>query len=198
MRRIMTSLALGLLLIAGGPGPAAAQSPQAETLALQVAQSMFDALSLDDLIARGAAKETADAFAEVKSRPEWRDFLVQALQEEMRNDMPAIERMFARGLARQMTAPELEAGAALLADPTMQAALAAASSGGPEPDRLSPAAERILSTASGRGFLAKMEKIDEVLDPMLDEFLIELLPGTLRRFGEKAEAGEARRRASRP
>ncbi len=43
-----------------------------------------------------------------------------------------------------------------------------------------------------------MEKIDEVLDPMLDEFLVELLPGTLRRFGEKAEAGEARRRASRP
>jgi len=193
MRRIITALAAALAMLAMTAGSAFAQSAEAEALGLQVARSMFQAMSLDDIIAREAQSDAGGAFKDVKSRPEWSDYLIQALQEEVRHDMPAIERMFGRALAKDMTVEELRAGATLLQDPTMQAALAAGAAGKEPAMRPSRAVERILSTAAGRSFLQKMENIDKIMDPLLDEFIVELMPGALRRFADKADAGEAAR-----
>jgi hypothetical protein len=195
VRRIVTALALGLGLLTGSPGGAWAQSAEAEALGVEVSHSMFEALSLDAIIAKSARDGAGDVFKDIKSRPEWSQYMVEAFQEEVRHDLPVFERILGKVLAREMSVEELKAGVALLKDPSLRATMAAASSGGPRPDRVSKDAERILRTPAGSGFLAKMGDFEKMMEPAFNEFLVELLPGTMRRFGEKAEAGEVRRAA---
>jgi hypothetical protein len=64
-----------------------------------------------------------------------------------------------------------------------------------EPSR---AVRRALSSREGATFLEKLEKIDQHLEPLQDEFAADLLPGTLRRFADKIDAGEAARRSRAP
>lgn len=197
MRRAVLAAAVGLALSAAGL-PAYAQSPEAEMLGVRVAQTIFRAISFDELIAKELGSAT-DAFADIKSRPEWSRYLVEALQEEVREDLPLFERMFGQALARDMTLEELRAGAALLSDPGLQAMIRAGASGGPEPAvRPSAETERIAGTHAGRAFLAKMERLEEQLGPLEDEFAVELIPGAFRRFADKAEAGEVARRRGQP
>ena len=196
MRRSIFAAAMGFAILAAGG--AQAQSAEAEALGVEVARTIFRAVSFDQVIAKelGSAK---DAFAEVKSRPEWSGFLIQAMQEEVRHDLPTFERMFGRALARDMSVDELRAGAQLLADPALQAAIRAAAQDGAEPTvRPSRDTERIAATRAGRAFLGKLEKIEERLAPLQDEFAAELIPGAFRRFADKAEAGEAARKAAQP
>src|SRR5689334_19791488 len=114
MRRILAGLAAGLMLLVS-PGPALAQTAEQQALGLQIAQLMFKLMSLEDLIAKEAQNDS-DFLSDMKSRPEWKGYLVTAMQEEIRHDMPAIEQMFGRALASSMTPAELRVGVTLLKD----------------------------------------------------------------------------------
>jgi len=196
MRQTVFAAAVGLTLLLGAP--AQAQTGEAEVLGVRVARTIFQAISFDKLIAKELGG-TTDAFGDIKSRPEWNGYLVEAMQEEVRHDLPLFETMFGRVLAKDMTVEELRAGAALLADPALQAMIKQAAEGGPEPaGRPSRETERLATTGPGRSFLAKLTKIEERLEPLQDEFAVELVPGAFRRFADKAEAGEAARRRGQP
>lgn len=197
MGRIIAALVAGIMLVASSGG-ALAQTDERQALGLQVAQVMFKALSLEDLIAKEAQGDTSDIFAEVKSRPEWKGYLVAALQEELRHDMPAIERMFGRAIAKDMSAEELRVGLALMNEPEIQAVFRAGAEGREPTGRPSRKVERMASTRAAQSFLEKLGTLDKTLDPLIEDVLIELMPGTMRRFADKAEAGEARRAAGQP
>ena len=126
MRRTVFAAAFGLTLLLGTPGHT--QTAEAEALGVQVARTIFQAISFDKLIAKelGGA---SDAFADIKSRPEWSGYLIQAMQEEVRHDLPKFETMFGRALAKDMTVDELRAGATLLADPVLQGMIKSAAEG---------------------------------------------------------------------
>ena len=196
MRRTVTAVAAGLALLAASGGSAFAQSAEAHALGLKVSQATFRALPLEALISKATESGAKDAFSEVKSRPEWAGYLADALAEELKHDMPTVERLVGTALARSLTIEELRAGVTIMEDPGMQKAIAASAAGKTPAVNPSPSAERALGTAAGRSFLEKMEGIDKIMAPLLDEFLIELMPGALRRFADKIDAGEARRAAS--
>ena len=194
MRRTFLILA-AMAMLAAAPA-AHAQSAEQKALGRQVAQAVFRALSLDDLITKAMQDDAGAAFADVKSRPEWGGYMVEAMKEEVQHDLPAFEALLGDSFARALTVEELRAGAALLTDPSMQAAIRAYADGG-EPTVLpSPEAERLARSRAGRAFLRKLENIDEIVDPLEDEFVAELLPGAFRRFADKVEAGEKARKAS--
>ena len=56
--------------------------------------------------------------------------------------------------------------------------------------------QKLLQTAAGQSFLTKLRASNTMLDPMLDEVMIQLTPGALRRFADKVDADEAERRAA--
>jgi hypothetical protein len=184
------------LIVVASPLPAHAQTPEAEALGLQIAHAFFSALPIAEMITEGA-KDSSGSFAQVKSRPEWGRYMLEAMTEEVRHDMPAFERMFGRALARHMSLDELKAGAVIMADPGVLG-MVAASAGGPSPTAPTPgpAAERAAETPAGRAFLDRLGRLSDVLDPLQDDFVAELMPGAFRRFADKVEAGEARRAQS--
>jgi hypothetical protein len=194
-------LALAIALTAGAALPmgARAQTPEAEALGQQVAHSMFKAIAFDEVIAK-EMKGAAGAFTDVKSRPEWGKMLEDSMTEEVRHDMPVFERMLGHALAQNMSPDELRAGVVIIADPATQSLIAAGSAAGedrPEP-KLARETERVAASPPGRRFLQKFEKLETYLTPIQDDLVAELLPGAFRRFADKVEAGEEKRRAARP
>ena len=189
MERNWTVLALGLAVLAGFAGSARAQSAEANALGLQISQTIFRSLPLEDVLERGVAG--APGTFNLKTRPEWKAYLSDALKEEFRHDMPAIERIFGRTLAKTLTIEELRVGNSALRDPALQAALR-----GQANSRPSRETQKLLQTAAGQSFLTKLRASNTMLDPMLDEVMIELAPGALRRFADKVDADEAERRAA--
>jgi hypothetical protein len=186
--------ALALMIAAAAPQAALAQSPEAEALGRQVAHSIFQAVSLEGLVA-AAAKEMG-AFDEIKSRPNWSRYLLEAMREEFEHDMPAIEGLIGHTLAREMTVDELKAGLIIMSDPAVQRAIKAESEGTktaeePVPQR---AAERAMGSAAGRSFLRKFEGFEKLLEPTQDDLIAEIIPGAFRRFADKVEADEVRRK----
>ncbi len=192
-------LAIVVTVGVGLPMGASAQTPEAESLGQQVAHSMFKAIAFDEVIAK-EMKGAAGAFADVKSRPEWGKMLEDSMTEEIHHDMPVFERLLGHALAQNMSPDELRAGAVIIADPATQTLIAAGAAGDenkPEP-KLSRETERIAGTPPGRRFLEKFGKLDTYLTPIQDDLVAELLPGAFRRFADKVEAGEEKRKAARP
>ena len=189
-------LAIALTAGAALPIGASAQTPEAEALGQQVAHSMFKAIAFDEVIAK-EMKGAAGAFADVKSRPEWGKMLEDSMTEEVRHDMPVFERMLGHALAQNMSPDELRAGVIIIADPATQSLIAAGAGGGggPEP-KLARETERVAASPPGRRFLQKFEKLETYLTPIQDDLVAELLPGAFRRFADKVEAGEEKRRAA--
>jgi hypothetical protein len=195
MHRGFIAVAVGLSLLLA---PAAqAQTAEQKALGAQVAGLIFQAISFDDLITKEIQGDPDKLFGDVRSRPEWGRFLVEAMKEEVQHDLPALEQLFGDSLAKAMSLEELKAGVALLSEPTMQQALKAYGAGGEPAGEPSREAERLASSRAGRAFLARFEKIDDLITPLEDEFVAELLPGAFRRFADKVEAGEQARKARR-
>ena len=188
--------ALAIFLAACAPRAALAQSPEAEAIGRQVAHSIFQAISLDGLIA--AAAKDMGAFDQIKSRPNWSRYMLEAMREEFEHDMGAIEGIFGHALAQSMTLDELKAGLVIMSDPAVQRAIRAESEGTktasePVPQR---AAERAMGTSAGRSFLRKFEGFEKMLEPAQDDLIAEVIPGAFRRFADKVDAEEARRKMS--
>jgi hypothetical protein len=194
--RMPFAAAVGALLLLLS-GPAVAKTPEAEAAGVELARTIFRAISFEAIIANEIAAD-GNPFADIKSRPEWTGYLVEALKEEIQHDLPVFEIQFGRSLAKEMSLAELKAGVLILSDPVMQAMMRAGSEGDEdakvegEPSR---EVRRVLSSREGASFLDKLAKIDQHLEPLQDDFAADLLPGTLRRFADKIDAGEAERRS---
>lgn len=186
------ALALGLLFSLGGA--AQAQAPAAETEGVAIARLIFRAISFETLIAQSLTQD-GSPFEGFKGRPEWDRYLADAMIEETRHDLPHFEQLVGRSLAQTMSLEELKAGAVILADPAMQAAIKAGAEGREVEVTLRPETERLAETPAGRRFLKALEGIEAQMAPLEDEFVIQVLPGAFRRFADKAEAGEAARHA---
>ncbi|MDZ4376154.1 MAG: hypothetical protein U1C74_32635 [Phenylobacterium sp.] len=197
MLKSMLAAALSGLILLAAP-PASAQSPQSEAVGTELARTIFHAISFEAIITKEMNAE-GNPFGDVTSRPEWSGYLADAMREEIAHDLPHLEALFGRALARDMTLAELQIGVVILSDPTMQAMMRAGAEGDTEAEpegEPSPEMRRALSSREGASFLNKLERLDDILEPLQDEFVVAILPGAFRRFADKADAGETARKAA--
>jgi hypothetical protein len=122
----------------------------------------------------------------------------------MEHDRPQIDRLIAARIGPEFTLGELRIGVAAMDTPAsmtfFKAIAAAKEAGKPSPDP-SPEAvktfQRLIKDKDGRSFLDKLTKFNSGMMKDLEQpMAVEMVPGLLRRFGEKAEAAEARRKAA--
>jgi hypothetical protein len=62
--------------------------------------------------------------------------------------------------------------------------------------QIAKATEDALASPAGQAFANKLQTVNTVFQPLLVEVTATLVPGVLRRFGEKAEAIEVQNRAA--
>ncbi len=195
-RGLMASLFVFLASATVAVSPATAQNSEADRLGQEMSSIIFDAINFRELIIKNVASELGSMDGMAEGRPEWPGLFRQAITEEFEQDMPAIQAMLGRGFARYFTIEELRVGVVILADPGLQQIMKAAAEDGstqtPQP-KLSRKIERLAETPAGRSFLEKTGNLDTMLDGLSQELIAEVIPGTFRRFGEKAEALEAAR-----
>lgn len=199
--RAVIALTFGLLIAQPAlaqPAPArvdAAPADERQQLSEQLVHILFTAVNFRAAISQAAAEssELEDIGA---IRPEWPTFMRDAIIEEIDQDLPALTRILAKAFAKVFTVEELRVGVKIMSDPTFQRLLAAGASGEETVDvEPSREIERLSRTRAGAAFLEKLEHIEDMMTSVENDIFAELLPGAFRRFGEKAEAAEARRAA---
>lgn len=196
MKRLVLPLALAIAL--GGTAPALAQAARAAATPLQ-AQLAAKLLDFIDYKAGVRARMTSSNLPPdlVSVRPEWDGLWKQAMTEELDHDMPTIESMVGQALVKTFTDDEMKAGLQIVADPALKSIYLAAQSGANPPQvALTKATDDLMNTPAGSSFVAKLQKIDEVMDPVQLEVMATVMPGVMKRFGEKADAAEVRKRAA--
>jgi|GEM_PF-6147386 len=174
--------------------PAWAQPEERDRLSAEIVSSMFAVMDLKAAIVKGVeASGDIESFA---VRPEWTGMLKDAMIEEVEHDMPAIQAIFSRGFAEGYTVEELRAGAVMLRDPAVLAAFKAGAEGktAPRTLRIGKDAQRAVDSKAGKSFFAKSDQIEVVFKNSEADLLGEIIPGTFRRFADKAEAAEVARR----
>jgi cytochrome c5 len=171
--------------------PAASAKPE-----LQLANRLLDFIEYRNAVRRGMASSTLPAEL-VAVRPDWTPMFKTAMDEELDRDMPVIESMLASGLRKTFTDDEMKAGIQIVSDKGLKAIYMAAQNSAPEPAvEVAKATEDLLATPAGQSFATKLQTINTVLDPVQIEVMATVMPGVMRRFGEKAEAAEVQKRAA--
>jgi hypothetical protein len=173
-------------------GPGLAQPAPSDQLGRQVAHELFTAVNMPALVRQGALSNSSGLEAFAKVRPEWKPLIVEALDETVTEDQPALEGVLGRALAKTMTADELAAGLTVFRDPQARAAIAAATRhenvGAPS---CSQDCLRAMGTPAGMGFMQKMRT---AFGPEAQaEMMAVVVPDMFIRFGQKAKAAEAKR-----
>ncbi len=195
-RGLLASLAVLLAAATVGATPASARDAEADRLGQELSSIIFTAIDFRGIIIKGAALELGSMEDLAEGRPEWPRLLQESIIEEFDHDMPAIKSMLGRGFAKYFTIEELRAGVVILADPGLQQIMKAAASGAPLPDpepKMSRNVERLTQTPAGLSFLEKFGSIDKMLEGLSQDLIVEVIPGTFRRFADKADALEAAR-----
>ncbi|MDP2258785.1 MAG: hypothetical protein Q8J89_03600 [Caulobacter sp.] len=195
-RGVLTALAVLLAAATVGITPAMARDSEADRLGQEMSSIIFDAINFRDVMIKGAASELGSMKDLAEGRPEWPGLLQESIVEEFDHDMPAIKAMLGRGFARHFTVEELRAGVVILADPGLQQIMKAAAANSPPPTpepTMSKKVERLSQTPAGRSFLEKFGNIDGMLEGLSRDLIVEIIPGTFRRFADKADALEAAR-----
>ncbi len=186
--------ALGLMapgLALAATAPAASAKPE-----LQLAAKLLDFIEYRNAVRRGMEGSTLPAEL-VAVRPDWTPMFKTAMTEELEHDMPVIESMLASGLRKTFSDDEMKAGLQIVSDKGLKAIYMAAQNGAPEPAvEVAKATEDLLATPAGQSFASKLQTIHTVLDPVQIEVMATVMPGVMRRFGEKAEASEVAKRAA--
>jgi cytochrome c5 len=196
---ILAAATLGLM----APGLALAATPPAKAPVsasakpeLQLAAKLLDFIEYRNAVRRGMEGSTLPAEL-VAVRPDWTPMFKTAMDEELDRDMPVIESMLASGLRKTFSDDEMKAGLQIVSDKSLKAIYMAAQNGAPEPAvEVSKTTEDLLATPAGQSFAAKLQTINTVLDPVQIEVMATVMPGVMRRFGEKAEAAEVAKRAA--
>jgi hypothetical protein len=195
MKRLLSSLAAILALAASDP--ALAQAPRAATpLQAQLAAKLLDFI---DYKAGVRARMTGSTLPPelVAVRPEWTGLWRLAMAEELDHDMPTIESMVGQALVKTFTDDEMKAGMQIVADPALKAIYLAAQSGAQPPQvTVAKATDDLMNTPTGSSFVTKLQKIGDVMDPVQLEVMATVMPGVMKRFGEKADAAEVQKRAA--
>jgi hypothetical protein len=196
MKRLLLPFAAALALSAAAP--ALAQAPRAASTPLQ-AQLAAKLLDFIDYKAGVRARMTGSTLPPqlLSVRPEWEGLWKQSMTEELDHDMPTIESMVSKALVKTFTDDEMKAGLQIVADPALKAIYLAAQNGAPPPNvTVAKATDDLMSTPSGSSFVSKLQKIDDVMDPVQLEVMATVMPGVMKRFGEKADAAEVQKRAA--
>jgi hypothetical protein len=195
MKRLLLPLAAALAVAASGP--TLAQAPRAATpLQAQMAAKLLDFI---DYKAGVRARMTSSTLPPplVAVRPEWEGLWRQAMTEELDHDMPTIESMVGQALGKTFTDDEIKVGLQIVGDPALKAIYLAAQSGAQPPSvTVAKATDDLMNTPSGSSFVSKLQKIDDVMDPVQIEVMATVMPGVMKRFGEKADAAEVQKRAA--
>jgi hypothetical protein len=58
------------------------------------------------------------------------------------------------------------------------------------------ATDDLMNTPAGSSFVNKLQKIDDVMDPVQLQVMATVMPGVMKRFGEKADAAEVQKRTA--
>jgi len=195
LRNACTALACAVAVAALPAGPSYAQSAEQHAVAIQITGVMFQIVDMKGLIAAGASSSLAKSNFLQDTRPEWGPLFVDAINEEVAADEPAMEGVFADVLAKHLSADELRAGLAIMSDTEMQKVIRAAARHEPAPPTSNPpcgrACMKAIGSPAGTAFMDKFSKIDGLLDANVTRDLaVLILPGVFIRFGEKAKAYE--------
>lgn len=190
MSRFALPFALTLALAA----PAAA-SAAVTPLQAQMAQKMLEFNDFKGQVQQGM-ENTLPATL-LGTRPDWTPMFKAAVAEELDHDMPVIDSMLGQALGKTFTEDELKVGLTIVSDPNLRVIYLAAQNGTPPPNvQIAKATEDALATPAGQSFAGKLQTLNTVLEPLLVEVTATVVPGALRRFGEKAEAVEVKNRAA--
>jgi hypothetical protein len=195
MRRFAPFLATVLFLLAPA-AVRAATTPAAGPAQTQLAAKLLDFI---DYKAGVRARMTGSNLPPelVALRPDWETLWKQSMAEELDHDMPTIESMVGRALVKTFSDEEMKAGLQIISDPGLKAIYLAAQNGAKPPDAtLAKATDDLMNTPAGSGFVAKLQKIDDVMAPVQLEVMATVMPGVMKRFGEKADAAEVQKRAA--
>jgi len=173
-------------------GAGLAQPGPSDQLGRQVAHELFTAVNMAGLIRQGALNNSAGLEAFGKIRPEWKPLMLEAMDETVSEDQPALEGVLGRAMAKTMTADELSAGLTVFRDPQARTAIAAAARhenvGAPT---CSQECLHAMGSPAGMGFMRKMQT---AFGPEAQtEMMAVVVPDMFIRFGQKAKAAEAKR-----
>lgn len=209
-----SALAAASALLLAGPAwaePAASSSPaaqaattasEADRLGIEMAHILMEDVDYKAILSQNIG-ELDQTFGQIKGRPEWSQMFKDAFLEEIDQDRPAFDRIIGLAFSDFFTLDELRAGVTFLRGPggAALAQVVAQASTGKEAPKIPPEVEREIAkaaqTPAGRSFFEKFGQIGPVMDKVQPDFVAAFLPGVFRRFGEKAEAGEAARQAAR-
>jgi hypothetical protein len=192
MKRTLPVLLAAALAVA----PAAHAAPSATPLQLQMAEKMLDFIDFRAQVQRGMETSTLpDALLD--TRPDWKPIFKTAVAEELDHDMPVIDSMVGQTLGKAFTDDELKIGLKIVSDPNLRIIYLAAQNGGRPPEvQISKATEDALASPAGQAFANKLQTVNAMFQPLLIEVTATVVPGALRRFGEKAEVAEVQKRAA--
>jgi hypothetical protein len=192
MRRTVLALAVLTLLTPSLAAAATASSP----LQTQLAAKLLDFIDYKNGVrARMSGSNLPPDLVAV--RPEWDGMWKQAMTEELDHDMPTVESMVSQGLVKTFTDDEMKAGLQIVSDPALKAIYLAAQTGANPPRvEVAKGTDALMNTPAGASFVAKLQKIDAVMDPIQIEVMATVMPGVMKRFGEKADAAEVSKRAA--
>lgn len=196
MRRFVAAV-LALLVFAWA-STAAAQTTRHQDLGRQFVETMLPADSYNQMLATMSGKFTQTFTRESNIPVEWAPLMEEAAREEMSAIKPLVLQIMGNGMARYFSEAELEFGIAFYRSSAGRKIMAASRANAKA--SLTAAEERELDrlyrSPAGRSFFAKGDTIEQAFESVETEFVRTLLPGLMRRFGEKAEAFEAARRAA--
>ena len=173
-----------------------ARAAPATPLQAQMAGKMLEFNDFKGQVQAGIETSTLPE-ALLDTRPDWRPLFKAAIAEELDHDMPVIDSMVAQALGQTFTEDEIKVGLTIISDPNLRVIYLAAQNGTRPPDlQIAKATEDALATPAGQSFAGKLQTLNGVLQPLLVEVTATVVPGALRRFGEKAEAVEVKTRAA--
>jgi hypothetical protein len=194
MKRLLPVLLAATLTILGAIAPAAHAATTA--LQLQMADKLLDFIDFKAQVRLGMETSTLpDALLD--TRPDWKPLFKAAVAEELDHDMPVIDSMVGKSLADTFSDDEIRIGLKIISDPNLRLVYLAAQNGGRPPEvQIAKATEDALASPAGQAFANKLQTVNTVFQPLLVEVTATVVPGALRRFGEKAEALEVQKRAA--
>jgi len=185
-------IARGLMaaVVLWGSAAAAAESPAKMALAGQVSRQVLASVDIESAMQAGLEESSRQGMFAL--RPEWRQFMGDAFREQIVRDRELMVALMSRAMSPRFSEEELKAGAAILADPSVRAnPRCRGLGGGPAP---TAATNRLMASPAGKSFMSKFGEINEILQPVQNQFISSMLPGVMRSFGEKAEAHDAKLR----
>ncbi|NEX93884.1 hypothetical protein [Caulobacter sp. 17J65-9] len=200
LRRPLAGLAaLTAVAALAAAAPAAARDAQTDALGTELIHTLLAPMDLKQVMIKGMESEFGDLAK--NGRPEWPALMVEAANEEIDHDLPAIERLFGHALAENTSAAELREMNAFLTTEGGKALLvvigdaAAERPMTPLSKKAEKDVEKFMRTPAGVSFQSKMQRMEKLLAPYAPDLAAELVPGLLRRFADKAEAAENARHA---